>query len=891
MDSGLTKTAIDDYLQRGLDDDRCTSFHSADELWTLLQNLEFGFGSQSWTSFTIESGTLWTRNLLQCIRFLLGHLPFGEDMVYGPMRIFDTSGRRIYNEIYTADWWWETQNVIPEGGTVVPLLFGSDKTHLTNFSGDKAAWPLYMTLGNIKKEIRRQSSKRAWVLVALLPIPPKHPESGEIHMTWHTAVNKVLEPVKDVDLNGSGYFLDCADGKVRQCYPIVAAWNGDHMEYVVIVPMISGFCPVCEIPKNAMGHESGTTLRTDRLSTNEYPRRDKFKYQRALESGNSHCLKDYGLQSEENPLWDFPACDPYRLWQPDILHLLNLGIVKSMMEWVIGYMEDLGLLDRFNVRFKSMAPYPGFAKFSRSYSEVSSWQGKEMRTLMRFLLAVAGPLLTERIKSTKCQEAQVLRCIRSLCEFHLVVGQWSHSEYTLDLLQGLLQRFYESKSAFRSQRSTNARNARFNGLWAQKLKEAEELRWTEARIDKEYEKLRTEIYNFQFPKMHLLSHICERIRQMGSPDNFSTDVSELLHVEMVKEAYRSTNRVSFEEQMLWYNDRDTGLAYMVQTLEYLALRGSFDWETARTLKMSSGAERIKSTRYARQAQACASAGNAGSHLSQEVGLVRSGPGYTSTHISVPEASDQPGMNRLLQRTTLAGKAPNMHPLSLREAATRFGINDLATIFRHRIVDMWGPYLAERILGHAETYADNVFIEVYNSVANFYQPFQRPLQVEKRLMRCVRTGNGKRTPITHTIWVRISADRTQDTFQGREVCMPLLYFAYTPPKSAIQHRAPNGQRVSAKLQPRSMGGRKNDVLVPETIELAVIMDYKFTGHSGLPNKYHGFVEVGLEGRHRYVVEVGSIEGPVQLVEVSETRKSRKTWIVNNHIDLETYYYVY
>ena len=46
-----------------------------------------------------------------------------------------------------------------------------------------------------------------------------------------------------------------------------------------------------------------------------------------------------------------------------------------------------------------------------------------------------------------------------------------------------------------------------------------------------------------------------------------------------------------------------------------------------------------------------------------------------------------------------------------------------------------------------------------------------------------------------------------------------------------------------------------------------MDYKFTGHSGLPNQYNGFVEVGLEGQHRYVVEVGSIEGPVQLVEVS------------------------
>jgi hypothetical protein len=78
--------------------------------------------------------------------------------------------------------------------------------------------------------------------------------------------------------------LDCADGKVYQCYPNVAAWIADYMEYVVVARMISGFCPVCEIPKNAMGHESGTTLRTDRLSTNEYPRRDKLKYQRALES-------------------------------------------------------------------------------------------------------------------------------------------------------------------------------------------------------------------------------------------------------------------------------------------------------------------------------------------------------------------------------------------------------------------------------------------------------------------------------------------------------------------------------------------------------------------------------------------------------------------------------
>jgi len=48
---------------------------------------------------------------------------------------------------------------------------------------------------------------------------------------------------------------------------------------------------------------------------------------------------------------------------------------------------------------------------------------------------------------------------------------------------------------------------------------------------------------------------------------------------------------------------------------------------------------------------------------------------------------------------------------LGEAAMRFGINDLPIIFRHRIADMWGAHLVERILGRAETYAENVLLEV------------------------------------------------------------------------------------------------------------------------------------------------------------------------------------
>ena len=43
--SGLTKGSIDEYLERGLDGDRCTSFQTVDELWSLFESVEHSFGS------------------------------------------------------------------------------------------------------------------------------------------------------------------------------------------------------------------------------------------------------------------------------------------------------------------------------------------------------------------------------------------------------------------------------------------------------------------------------------------------------------------------------------------------------------------------------------------------------------------------------------------------------------------------------------------------------------------------------------------------------------------------------------------------------------------------------------------------------------------------------
>ena len=59
------------------------------------------------------------------------------------------------------------------GATVILIWLLSDQTHLTNFSGGKKLWPVYMTIGNIHSNICNKPSYNAWILIALPPIPPK----------------------------------------------------------------------------------------------------------------------------------------------------------------------------------------------------------------------------------------------------------------------------------------------------------------------------------------------------------------------------------------------------------------------------------------------------------------------------------------------------------------------------------------------------------------------------------------------------------------------------------------------------------------------------------------------------------------------------------------------
>jgi hypothetical protein len=59
------------------------------------------------------------------------------------------------------------------GDTEVPLIFISDRTHLSNIAVEKTERPVYMAIGNLSLKLRQMHSTHSSVMDALLLIPIK----------------------------------------------------------------------------------------------------------------------------------------------------------------------------------------------------------------------------------------------------------------------------------------------------------------------------------------------------------------------------------------------------------------------------------------------------------------------------------------------------------------------------------------------------------------------------------------------------------------------------------------------------------------------------------------------------------------------------------------------
>ena len=374
-----------------------------------------------------------------------------------------------------------------------------------------------MTIGNIPKELRRKTSKCAYVLLGYLPTTKLEQENNKAKRKrlttnlYHACLRHILEPL--VTAGSSGVFMPTATGNVHRVHPILAGFIGDYPEQVLTTCTLTGDCPRCGTRTANLG---------DFDPDNVPAPRSQGEFLHVLNSFHRHpagflqAASQIRAKPVPHPFWlELPWFNIFHSITPDVLHQLYQGIIKYLKAWILSACEPTEI----DARCRRLPPNHNIRLFTKGISSLSRVTGQEHDQICRFLL---GIIIDIRLPHN-CSNVRFIRSARALLDF-LYLSQYPiHSASTLRLLTEALSRFHANRDVFIKL-----------GIRSQ----------------------------FNLPKLHYMSHYVELIKHLGTTDNFNTQYTERLHIPLAKRAYAATNhKDEFEQMSNWVNRKERVLRH------------------------------------------------------------------------------------------------------------------------------------------------------------------------------------------------------------------------------------------------------------------------------------------------------------------------------------------
>lgn len=274
---------------------------------------------------------------------------------------------------------------------------------------NKVAYPVYLTIGNLPKHIRRKPSRQGQVLLAYLPatkldyITNKSARRRALANLFHRCMGYILRPLTKAGKHGIE--LTSADGAVRRCHPILAAFVGDYPEQLLATLIKTGNCPTCPVDRkkcgerdSALGPRNPAPILTALATIKE----GATVFTKACGEAN--------IRPIQAPFWQtLPFLNIYQTIVPDILHQLQQGVLKHVISWLRTACGDAEI----DARCRRLPPNHNICLFLKGISSLSRVTGTEHDQISRILL---GLVISVRLPNN-LSNVRLLRAVRAILDF------------------------------------------------------------------------------------------------------------------------------------------------------------------------------------------------------------------------------------------------------------------------------------------------------------------------------------------------------------------------------------------------------------------------------------------------------------------------------------------
>ena len=379
-----------------------------------------------------------------------------------------------------------------------------------------------MTLGNIPKALRRKPSEHACVLIGYLSVDKvdgagitEKKQRALVQQLFHASVKLILKPLEKAGKEGVD--VTCGDGKVRKVFPILAAYVADYPEQCLVTCSKYGTCPICQCPETSL-EEAKAQLPRASIWTLDVLKKAQSKGTKGSTAFYNKC-KEYNVSGYAvEPFWkSHTLTNIHSCITPDVLHQLYQGVFKHVLEWCGVLMDE----EELDCHICTLPPAFGTRHFKNGISSLSQVSGSERKDMARILLGC----LVGRIPN------DVMLTFRALLDFIYLAQYPTHDDTTLKYMTDALELFHKHKDVL-----------------------------VELGIRE----------HMNIPKLHSLLHYVDSIKNLGTTDNYNTEMFERLHIDCVKKAWRATNHRNERPQMVKWLERWEKVAMFETLRERLA---------------------------------------------------------------------------------------------------------------------------------------------------------------------------------------------------------------------------------------------------------------------------------------------------------------------------------